>query len=448
VSRTDCSSSLHYRPRKLTLCGLSAILWPITLVAASGIIGAGSGETAISTSSGTADEPPASMFTFGAFGTLGVVHSDQPLADFTSSRVEGVGAGYTRTWSAAVDSLVAAQVAAQITRQFSAVLQVVSEQNADTSFAPHVEWAYLEYQFTPDFNVRVGRTALDAFLLADSRNIGFSYPWVRPPVELYDLVPVTNSDGIDLNFRFALAGGTNTVDAAVGFTRYQYPISNSSATGTADATQQFSLVDTFQRGAATLKATYGQAQLTVPAFDPLFDAFREFGPEGVGIADLYDVNHRIVKYYGLSAAYEPGNWFLMTELGRVNFHSVLGEATGWYLSSGYRFQRITPYATYAQTRPNSGVRASGLDLSELPPSQAAPAAYLNAQLDATLATIASQRTFSVGARLDITSSIDLKLQWDRTTLGSNSNGWLINLQPGFPPGSSLTLVSAMLDFVF
>jgi hypothetical protein len=94
------------------------------------------------------------MFTFGGFGTLGVVHSDQPLADFTSSSVEGVGAGHTHAWSAAVDSLVAAQVGAQITPQFSAVLQVMSEQNADSSFTPHVEWAYVKYQFTPDFSAR------------------------------------------------------------------------------------------------------------------------------------------------------------------------------------------------------------------------------------------------------------------------------------------------------
>jgi len=96
-------------------------------------------------------------------------------------------------------------------------------------------------------------------------------------------VPVTNSDGIDFTYRFAVAGATNTVDASVGFDHYQYPYSNSRGTGTADATQQFSLVDTLQRGAATLRLTYGQAHLTVSAFDPLFDAFSEFGPQGVAL---------------------------------------------------------------------------------------------------------------------------------------------------------------------
>jgi hypothetical protein len=418
--------------RKLAQWALTTVLYQVAILAAAG----------------TADEPAASMFTFGGFGTLGVVHSDQPLADFTSSSAEAQGAGHTRAWSAAVDSLLAAQVGVQLTPQLSAVLQLVSEQNADSSFSPHVEWAYVKYQLTPDFSVRAGRTNLDEFLLTDSRNVGFAYPWVRPPIEVYNLVPVTNSDGIDFNYRLAVADGSNNMDASIGHAHYHYPVSSTQTTVTSDVTEELLLVETFQRGAATLRLSYGQAHVTFPTFDPLFDAFREFGPQGVGIADLYDTNDRILTFYGASAAYEPGEWFLMAELGRIDAHSVLGEATGWYVSAGRRFRKITPYATYAQTRPNTSTRASGLDVAALPPSQAAVAAALNAGLNTALATIASQRTVSLGARLDVTSNIDLKLQLDHTNLGANSQGWLTNLQPGFRPGSSLTLISATLDFVF
>jgi hypothetical protein len=423
-------------------------LYQAAIVAAGGLADESADQPPISTAFRTPDLPSASMFTVGGFGTLGVVHSDQPLADFTSSPLEGAGAGHSHAWSIAVDSLLAAQVGAQITPQLSALLQVMSQENADASFSPQVEWAYLKYKLSPDFSVRVGRTDLDVFLLTDSRNIGFTYPWVRPPIELYNLVSATNSDGVDFSYRHDVAGGSDTIDASIGDSHYHYPIPNSHATGTSKATEQFSLVDTFQRGWTTLRLNYGQAHLTLPTLEPLFDAFREFGPQGVGVADLYDVNDRILTFYGLSAAYEPGTWFLMAELGRIDAHSVLGEATGWYVSSGRRFGKITPYATYAQTRPNTSVRASGLELSALPPSRAGAAAALNAELNAALAGVASQRTSSLGARLDLTSSIDLKLQWDHTDLGANSHGWLTNVQPGFRPGSSLNVISATLDFVF
>ncbi len=448
MAGNGCTRPSHRVPRKAAHRILCAVLFPVAMISSVGFADDGPAETANSTASGAAGEPAPSMFTFGGFGTLAVVHSDQPLADFISSPSEAQGAGHTRAFSAATDSLLAAQAGAQLTPRLSAVLQVISQQNADTSFSPHVEWAYLKYQFTPDLSVRVGRTGLDVFLVTDSRNLGFANPWVRPPIELYNLVPVTDSDGIDFSYRLAVLGGTNTIDASIGHASYHYPISNSQVTVTADADEEFLLVDTFQRGAATFRLNYGQAHITVPTLDPLFDAFREFGSQGVGIADRYDVDNRILTFFGLGAAYEPGEWFLMGELGRVHSHSVLGEATGWYVSSGHRFGRITPYATYAQVKPNSSIRAPGLELSALPPSQAPAAAALNAELNAALAANASQRTSSLGARLDVTRSLDLKLQCDRTNLGASSQGWLTNVQPGFRPGSSLTVFSVTLDFVF
>jgi hypothetical protein len=133
VARKDYIGSRYRMHRKLAQYGLCAALCPVTITSAAALADTVSGDTAI--------VPPQSMFTFGAFGTVGVVHSDQPLADFTSSHVENVGAGYTRTWSAAVDSLIGAQVDARLTSQLSAELQVISQQNADSSFSPHVEWA-------------------------------------------------------------------------------------------------------------------------------------------------------------------------------------------------------------------------------------------------------------------------------------------------------------------
>jgi hypothetical protein len=433
VARKDCPG-FHCRVRrKLVVYGLGAILWPAAGWAAAPAI----------------DESPAAMFTFGGFGTVGLVHSDQPLADFTSTPFEAVGAGHTHAWSAAVDSRIAAQVTADVTAKLSAVLQVISKQNSDASFTPRVEWANVKYQFTPDFSVRAGRTALGVFLLTDSRNIGFANPWVRPPFEVYDLVPVTSSDGFGFNFRRALAGGTNIVEGSVGRTSYSYPLPNSHhVTDDGEATQQLSLVDTYQRGFATVRLTYGQGHITLPALGSLFNAFRQFGPQGIGIADRYDVDDRILTFFGVSGAYEPGDWFLMAEWGQVASHSVLGKSTGWYISSGRRFGKFTPYATYAQVRPNSNTQDPGLDLASLPPAAAAAGIALNAGLNATLANIASQSTFSLGARVDIARSVDLKLQWDRTSLGKGSRGSLTNLQPGFTPGSNLTLVSATLDFVF
>jgi predicted porin len=393
-------------------------------------------------------DDPAPMFSFGGFGTLGVVHSSQHSADFTSSSAEALGAGYTHDWSAAVQSIIGAQVAANLTPKLSAVLQVISQQNYDASFRPHVEWANLKYQFTPDFSLRVGRTALGLFFVADSRNIGFANPWVRPPIELYSMVSVTSSNGIDASYRLHMGAASDTFQVTVGRADYKYPVPNSNASGDAKIKNQISLVDTYERGFATLRLSYDRAHVTIPAFTPLFDAFSEFGPEGIGIADRYNINDRLINYYGISANYDPGAWFVMAEWGRVDSHSILGDTKGWYVSGGYRVGKVTPFVTYAQVRPDSNTFDPGLNLSNLPPYLAAPAAALNAALNATLSKVASQRTVSAGARWDVIKNVDLKLQLDHTNLGANSQGFLTNTQPGFRRGTGFDLINLTVDFVF
>jgi hypothetical protein len=401
------------------------------------------------TGAAAADDPASSMFSIGGFGTFGVVHSDQNKADYTAAPDEATGAGHTHSWSAAVDSLFGAQASAKLTPKLSAVLQVISQQNYDDTFRPHVEWANLKYQVTPDFSVRIGRTALGVFLVTDSFNLGFANPWVRPPIEIYNLVSITSNDGIDASYRLEFGDAGNTFQVAAGRTDYKYPIPNSNVVGSAESRDQVSFVDSYERGFTTVRLSYGQARVSVAAYDPLFDAFRQFGPQGMGIADKYAVDDRLIRFFGLSAGYEPGQWFAMAEWGRVNAHSVLGNKTGWYLSSGYRFGKFTPYGIYARTRTDTGGSDPGLNLAQLPPYLAAPAQALNAGLNISLASsITTQRTVSVGMRWDFVRSVDFKLQYDRTNLGADSRGWLTNLQPGFPLGSSVDLISATIDFVF
>jgi hypothetical protein len=234
----------------------------------------------------------------------------------------------------------------------------------------------------------------------------------------------------------------------VGRTNYKYPVPNSDSAGNANVKSQVSLVDTYERGFATVRLSYDRAHVTIPAFTPLFDSFSEFGPEGVEIADRYGIEDRLIQYYGISANYDPGAWFVMGEWGRVESHSILGDVTGWYVSGGYRVGKVTPYATYAQVRPDTNTSDPGLNLADLPPYLAGPAAALNAALNATLSQVASQRTVSAGARWDVIKNVDLKVQLDHTNLGAGSQGYLTNAQPGLRRGTGFDLVNLTVDFVF
>jgi hypothetical protein len=390
----------------------------------------------------------ASMFSFGGFGTLGVVQSDEHRADFTGTATQAAGAGYTHPVSVVVDSRIAGQISATFNPRFSAVLQVISEQNYDATYRPHVEWANLKYAFTPDLSVRVGRTAESLFLVNDSRKIGYSNPWVQPPVELYILVPFTTNDGLDVNYRVAFGAITNTLQVTVGKADYDYPVPNGGGSEPAKSQDQLALVDSLQFGSATLRFSYSRAHLTIPNLAPIFEAFQQFGPEGATIVDRYDNNGRRIQFLGVSASYEPGDWFAMGEWGRVTTHSISGDRTGWYVSGGYRFGQLSPYVNFAQLTAQSRLSEPGVSIIGLPPPYAAAANLINGALNEALAVHGPQTTISTGVRWDFVSHLALKLQYDRIRLGQQSQGVLTNLQPGFETGGHINLVSATLDFVF
>ncbi len=385
-------------------------------------------------------DPP--IFSFSGFGTLGVVHSSENQADFTSVISKPNGAGYSHNWSADVDSLLGGQVTAKLSSRLSAVLQVIAEQNYDDTYRPHVEWANIQYQFTPTFRARVGRTVLPTFLLSDTRNVAYTYPWVRPPLEVYRLMPVSSIDGVDAHYRIYAEGITNNVQVNYGSAQIRLP-----GAGTIKGEQAWSLSYRVEYHAATVHIAYQSAKLTLDSVEPLFDGFSQFGPEGVAIADKYDLDNKPLHVLTVGAAYDPGQWFVMAEWGRSDTHSLYGSGTAWYASGGYRLGKFTPYLTYARAKADN-LSDPGLDLSTVPPSLVGTAAGLNATLNSLLSTKPVQTTFSVGGRWDVMSNAALKLQYDHTRIGAGSSGVLTNLQPGFQAGGSINVISATLDFVF
>ncbi len=388
------------------------------------------------------------MFSFGGFGTLGVVHSSEDAADFTGKSLQGAGAGYTSSWSASVDSLIGAQVTANFSPTLSAVVQAIAQQNYDRSFTPHVEWANLKWQITPDFDLRAGRTALPIFLFTDTRSVGYATPWVRLPVEVYSLIPLTSNDGVDANYRFTVGTATNVLQIVAGRADASAPRVDGHPTGKIHSRGAVTVADSYEQGPTMLHISYSRAKVTVVALDPLFDAFRQFGPQGMALADRYNTHNALLTFYGLGASYDPGKWFALGEWAKGLSHTALGTSTGWYVSSGYHLRKFKPYATYASLKADTNTSDPGLTVAGQPPSLAGPAAGLNGALNSVLGTAATQKTGSAGVRWDFIRNADLTLQVDRTRLGASSAGTLVNIQPEFRRGGGFTLFSVAIDFVF
>lgn len=382
-------------------------------------------------------------WTFSGFGTAGVVHSDEKEADFTASAMKAEGAGRTAAWSRHVDSTLGAQLDFTFSPRWSAVLQVVSEQRLDRSYAPRVEWANIKYQATPELALRLGRIALPMFIAADYRKVGYAYPWARTPLEVYGVLPISNSDGADLSWRWEgddLRGSTQ-----VFYGQTDTPLAGSARLrGKAIA----GLSHTVERGALSVHASLITTRLTLTLFPELFRALDAFGPQGRDLAGRLATTDKRARAASIGFCWDPGPWFVSGEAGRSKVPSYLGSTRSIYLGSGLRQGDFTPYAGYARVwgTPPAGVGA--LSLSGLPPAPAATGAAINAGVLALLRTIPSQSTLSAGLRWDLAPGMALKLQHERVTPRSGSRGMLISPAPGFRPGRTAQVSSILLDFVF
>lgn len=404
--------------------------------------------------------------TFSGYGTLGVAHSTEDRADFLANDLQGRGAGHSRKWSPDVDSRIGVQVNANFSPQLSAVVQVLAEQRHDASYRPTIEWANLKYEFTPDFSIRAGRIVLPGFMASNYKKVGYAQPWVRPPVEVYGLIPVSRSDGIDMSYRMRMGQATHNFQIAYGGTSAGLPEG-----GKATIKDGWLISDTVEYGAATLHMAYARSKVTLDSFRPLFDGYRQFAgaatqaatmlPPGfrpavtaaaaqaTAIANKYDPDHRQLSFISIGGSYDPGDWFAMAEWGQTDSDSIFGKRAAWYATGGYRWGKFTPYVSYAVAKLKSNQRDAGITgVPALLPALQGAAATLNANLNDQLAGAPTQKTISIGTRWDFAKNAALKLQYDHSRVGNGSTGTLDRPQPGFVLGGRFNVFSATVDFVF
>lgn len=370
-----------------------------------------------------------SMFSFSGFGTVAAVHSSEDKADFTGNVLQPKGAGYSKTTSLTPDSKVGAQVNAVFNSKLSGVVQVVSQYRYDGTYTPQIEWANLKYQPTSNLSLRVGRIALPTYLMSESRLVGYAHTWARPPLEVYGVLPMTSNDGVDVSYRQQFGNIHNNIQVYYGSNEIDIV-----GGGTAKGESSWGVNDTIEMGSLTLRASYAsiKEKLTAAAFDPLFA-----GMAALGETDMlakYDISNMPVSAFSLGASYDPGKWFVLSEFVHYKGDAVLANSRSWYAAGGYRVGKFTPYLIHSR------VKASVKEETE--------GGFLNGAINATMYSASgSQKTTSVGVRVDAMKNVAIKAQYDRVTTGDKSNG-RFRPYPGYVTGSSADIVTLGVDFVF
>lgn len=398
-------------------------------------------------------------YSFNGFGTLGAVYSDEDQADFISSWVlQPNGAGHTSEWHAGIDTKLGGQVNARFNEQFSAVLQVVVERQEDNAWTPAIEWANIQYQLNDNVSFRIGRTVLAAFMVSDTRLVGYANPWIRGPQELYQVVPITNMDGLDAIYTQDFGNWRNTLQLTIGQTNQDLIID-----GELRARDGFMFSNTLEYDYATFRLSYLSANidLDTPSSNALLSAYDDLGEvlafipgqedaaaQASAISGHYALSDAPIEIYSAGLRLEPGNWLFMAEWVRVTEANALSKADAWYATLGYRFNAVTPYLSLAEVNGNTP-QEPGVTTSGMPPPLATATDALNDGLNQFLSQAShAQKSITLGIRWDFISNAALKLQYQHVEIDEQSAGRLANVQPAFEAGNRVNTFSAVIDFVF
>lgn len=376
------------------------------------------------------------------FGTVGASYSSEEHADYAVSPSRRDGPGYSNRVDAGLDTRLAGQAAMHVGSRLTALVQVLADEQGG-EYGLNVEWANVTYAFTPDLRVRGGRIVMPSFLVSDARKLSYAYVWVRPPVDVYGLMPIYTLDGVDASYRTHV-GGEWIATFAAAFGETEAAVRN----GKAQGERIWSVNATAARDQLVARVGVAGARLSTDLMKPLMDGFRAFGPAGDSIADRYDVHDRKLRFATAGVEYDPGPWFGIVELGWTETRSAIGDRLGGHVTTGVRWRTLTPFAAYSRAAVLSETATPGLDVMGMPPQFAAAATQLNAALNRTLSSAPRQQTLAIGGRWDFMPNAAFKAQVEFVDMLDDSHGSFINLQPGFNRGGSARLFSVATAFVF
>lgn len=397
-------------------------------------------------------------FKLNGFMRVGTIqtNAESELADFNS---EG-GRNYPN-----VDSLttVGLQGTYAMSPKDDFVIQIVGR--GIEKFDTGLEWAYVSHKFNRNWSGTVGRLRTPFFMLSESQEVGFSYPMVYLPNEMYRLFGTT-TDGVNTKYRFFFGDwygetklSVSTIENKAGQygSTLGFSVSQGRSLSFTFGTETLTLYMSVLRGRFTVDVPEGSTLAT------LDDIFETYGARDASFGDDFRSNY---NDFGLS--WDPGDWYVLGEVGQLSFSGgFLDDKISGYMLVGRRIGKLMPYVMYTKGYTQSdgdqrrrealqalgnyvhNLGAGGLLTNDPPICPAKPGDSSGiSTLDSAISRVCSyqqkQTTYSLGLRYDISNRLAGKFQLSYATDLDGTYGTFY-----YPLGrDNATIVAFSLDGVF
>ena len=250
------------------------------------------------------------------------------------------------------DGVLGLQIDFRINNKAKTVVQIVG--NAWDQWDPNIQWAYLAYDVTDQFSVRAGRMRLPFYLYSESLDVGYSYPWVRPPMTLYT-PEIANYDGFDATYWIRSGDVSHRISAFVG--GYAFLENDHRQSSQVMGDDVFGLNWTAYWNDWTYRLAYAHGESTA-------DIAMERPPRMIANPNnrrppnLMGKRRRgiriqasdVIEYYSTALAYDDGNWLAIFEAAAVDVSegNFIADEVQGVATLGYHIGAITPYIGYGR----------------------------------------------------------------------------------------------------
>ncbi len=336
------------------------------------------------------------------------------------------------------DSKFGLQITADVADNMQAVAQVLAA-GADENFDLDVEWAYLDWRLNDTVSIRGGKVKEPVFLISDYIEVGYAYPWIRPPQEVYKNNPINTINGMEALIQTDIGGMGLTLQPYIGTNSEEVP---GEAGLTFDASNFFGAALQLSSRNFTFQLSFLDTDVSVTGTTGLAAALSDpevvalgfpSGSTVTGPVPFSSEGTATLTSVGFST--DINNFVMYTEFvsrdieadsgSFVALDGLFPDQDAFYVTFGYRVGKYLPHLTFAN-------------------SEADPVAGGNSGV--------SQDSITLGVRYEINDSAAFKFEVQSIEPDADNAGstGLFNplADPAYSAGDSATLISAAIDVIF
>jgi len=244
-------------------------------------------------------------------------------------------------------SLLALQPSYHVSDQLSLTGQFVAHSSDDRDSG--TEWLYLNYQPSDAWQLRAGKLRMPFFSYSDSIDVGFSYPWITAPVQVYNNYLFSTFHGASASYRRAGLNYALDIEGYYGYFDGDIFAAGSRVDVDAEVKDLRGIVVKLRSHNIGLRLSYhqGENETDLPELQPLQQGLQQAGfnnlANDLDSKGTIRVSQAALSYDGLTSFYKA-EWVKT----RTEF-SLTPEFTGYYFTAGLHIGSWTPHLTYASS---------------------------------------------------------------------------------------------------